>query len=320
MGWQSGQNTGNRNTVYQNELNSYMPGAKAAGLTDAEINDLINQNSAATNQENQNRIAQDAAKGNGWVNQNIPGGYTTLAALTAAVAAPYAYAAFAPEALTTTELLGGAGGAFTPTAGYSFTLPEAIGATEAASGGLTAAEMAAGSGNPATSGLPYGQAFSNAEIAAGTGTPLTSGLPASDVWGPTYGELGYTGAGTPETLAAISAADAAALAAGVGGGSLLSNIAKGALLATALKAAGGSNTKGGITTTGGGFNPYSTASSGLNSQLPGYIHGNDTPFVFSKEQPIQDTRQASYNPFDALNVKEPIPGLPQNPYAKSLLG
>ena len=79
MGWQSGQNTGDRNTVYQNELNSYLPGAKAAGLSDAEINALITQNSASANQQNQQRIAQDAAKGNGWVNQNIPGGWGTVA-------------------------------------------------------------------------------------------------------------------------------------------------------------------------------------------------------------------------------------------------
>jgi hypothetical protein len=95
MGWQIGQNTGDRNSVYQNELNSLIPGALAAGMTQDQINQLISTNSASASQQNENRIAQDAASGagSGWVNQNIPGGYATLGAAAALVAAPY----LAPE-------------------------------------------------------------------------------------------------------------------------------------------------------------------------------------------------------------------------------
>lgn len=334
MGWQSGQNTGDRNSVYQKELESYLPGARAAGLSDTEINNLISQNSAATNQENQQRIAQDASKGNGWVNQNIPGGYTTLAALAAAVAAPYlAPELLASEAVPLADITGSTFG------GSAFALPETIGATEAATGASTGFGLNAGSGysgyglNPAlqTGGeFAYGGTGLNPAITGYEGIGLNPVVP-----GVTEGLATNAGAlaaasGIPIDAAtfggygALTAAQEAALnsaltsAAAGAGGSTLGNVLKGAALATALKAAGGSSKTG--TSGTSGFNPYSTAASGLNSQLPGYIHGNDNPFVFSKEQPIQDTRQASYNPFDALNVKEPIPGLPQNPYAKSLLG
>lgn len=156
MGWQTGQNTGDRNAVLQKELETLIPGAKAAGLSDEEISSLVGSGANVGNVENQRRIAEEAAKGKGWVNQNIPGGWATVGALAAAAAAPYAIGALAGEgalgagalgaaegggALTTTELLGGAGGSFVPAGGASFSIvPEAaygvaegIGAGEAAS-------------------------------------------------------------------------------------------------------------------------------------------------------------------------------------------
>jgi hypothetical protein len=176
-----------------------------------------------------------------------------LAAATMGASLPESAALISGEAAAG----GGAAGIGDVFAGYSATgsaagtagatVPAGYGAAATGTGGLTAAEIAAGSGTPGTSGLPLGQAFSNAELAAGTGTPLTSGLPSSSIYGPTYAELGYTGAGTPETLGAITSANAASAAAAKAGSGIT---AKQALAAkTALNmmnsGAGGSQQAGG---------------------------------------------------------------------------
>jgi hypothetical protein len=92
MGWQTGQNTGERNEILQKELATLIPGAKAAGLSEEEIGSLVGSGSNVGNAENQRRIAEEASKGKGWVNQNVPGGWTTLA-IAAALAAGGAGAA-----------------------------------------------------------------------------------------------------------------------------------------------------------------------------------------------------------------------------------
>lgn len=117
------------------------------------------------------------------VNQ-IPGGWKTVGALTAAVAAPY----LAPEllategtgALTTTELMNGAGGAFTPTAGSgaSFALP--AGSYTAAGASQWTPEIIA-QANASSDPIGYISSLSNAtpeELAAWT-TPATGGMSAA---------------------------------------------------------------------------------------------------------------------------------------------
>lgn len=117
---------------------------------------------------------------------DLPGGWALPAAIAATIAAPYAApalaeafggAALAAEAaapLTTAEILAGAGGTFTPTAGYSFTLPafEALGTTalEGAAPSLlsTAAEVAAETAAPSL--------FSSAEIASNVSALAEYGL------------------------------------------------------------------------------------------------------------------------------------------------
>ena len=162
MGWQIGQNTGDRNTVYQKELESYLPGAKAAGLTDQEINNLITQGSSAANQENQQRIAQEAAKGQGWVNQNIPGGWATVGGLAALAAVPY----FAPELFGAEAALGTDAALMGPTYGE-------LGYTglEAGMMGPTYAELG-------YTGLNGAEAIAAADAAAASSL-LNAGVPAS---------------------------------------------------------------------------------------------------------------------------------------------
>lgn len=179
MGWQTGQNTGNRNTVYQKELESLIPGAKQAGMTDEQIGSLISGNSAYASAENQKRIAEEAKKGNGWVNQNVPGGWTTVAALAAAAAAPYALPAMG---------LGGAGAASTmpawaTAAGKGAAIGATMGGGSAAlnggnigqgilQGGLTGA--VGGGISPALGGGLTGNMAGGA-LAGGTGSALRGG-------------------------------------------------------------------------------------------------------------------------------------------------
>jgi hypothetical protein len=171
MGWQVGQNTSGENVKYQAELNSLLAGAQQAGLSPEEVNTLVTTGANQANRENQERIARDAARGEGWVNQNIPGGYLTLGALAAAIAAPYALGALGSGAAAGGAAAGGAAaggaaagaglsaaellaiGGFAPTvgSGASFIVPGALaaGGGAAAAGGLEAYMAAAGL-NPGT--------------------------------------------------------------------------------------------------------------------------------------------------------------------------
>jgi len=140
-GWQIGQNTSERNAALQPQIQDTIAQAKAAGLNDEEISNILGSSNQSANYANQDRIAREAAQGQGWVNQNIPGGYKTLA-IAAALAAGGAGAAglfgegaLAGEALGGAELMG-------PTyaeLGYAPSIAEAGGAAagEAASQGLS---------------------------------------------------------------------------------------------------------------------------------------------------------------------------------------
>lgn len=127
------------------------------------------------------------------------GGWETVGPAAAAIiAAPYlAPELFALEgagALTTTELMGGAGGAFVPTAGSgaSFLVPSAD-----VFGGLAGTSGAYGAYTPVEQAAQLTGAFNGV--------------------GPTYAEMGYQGANAKSTLDAIAAADAAAKTGGLSG-------------------------------------------------------------------------------------------------------
>jgi hypothetical protein len=241
MGWQVGQNTSGENVRYEAELNSLLAGAQQAGLSNEEVNTLVTSGANQANRENQERIARDAAKGQGWVNQNIPGGYATLGALAAAIAAPYALGAFGAGSAGAAGAGAGAagaggsiggislGGAFAPTvgSGASFLVPGAVAAGAGAAGaaGSLEAYMAAAGLNPGTfagsgfalpSSLGVGS-FVTPELMGPTYGELGYTGLAEGLMGPTYQELGYTGLNLGEASAAADAA-----AAGLSAKSLLS--------------------------------------------------------------------------------------------------
>lgn len=213
QGWQIGQNTSERNAALQPQIEDTIAQAKSVGLDEKEITNVLGSSAQAANAENQRRIIAQQQAGGGAMGMT-PKDYLTVAAIlgggaAAAYFAPAAAATGALEAggaLTTAELLGGAGGAFVPTAGSgaSFVLPEALSAAGTTLGGSTAAGADIFGGLAGTEGA-YGSLTAAEQAAQLTG--------AAGGMGPTYAELGYTGIGTPETMKAIAAADAAAKAA-----------------------------------------------------------------------------------------------------------
>jgi len=297
MGWQTGQNTGDRNTVYQNELNSYLPGAKAAGLTDAEINNLIGQNSAKQSAVNQERIASDAKAPQGWVNQNIPGGYGTLAAA-AAIAAPY----LAPELFAG---LAGAEGAGAVTEALPYT------------SSFDAANLYA---NGITSSTQLGDILASTGIdpflAADMGNLASQGLSADAI----SQILGYSY--TPAELAGTGI-DALGTAAG---GNALSNLLKGAKsvigssapLMKALGSVGGvKGLSGALKNPTGAIGGTGTASNGIGSTFA-QAKGNQNPFYFGTQTPVASPSQSKADPFAALNVQQMTPQQQYNPLAALL--
>jgi hypothetical protein len=323
MGWQTGQNTGDRNSVYQQQLQSYLPGARAAGLSDAEINNLINQNAAQQSAVNQERIASDAKAPQGWVNQNIPGGYMTLAAA-AALAAPY----LAPELFGS---LGAAEGVAGGTATGTGLTSGGVGASNGILGGLGtqlsgAAATQSGLGLGALEGL-YGTSI-GLEGTAGAGS--LAGILGSQSAAGLGGALAGIGLSlTPEQLAAYEAGalPASSLVASGLSASQLANLAKTGLTATSLatKLFGSSGTKPTTTGTTGtpGINPNALAnalknvgSSGQAQTGSGFnlVRGNVNPFTYGKDVPTQTLAANKTDPFAALNVAQ-TPITPYNPLA-----
>jgi hypothetical protein len=298
MGWQSGQNTGDRNTVYQNELNSYLPGAKAAGLSDAEINALITQNSASANQQNQQRIAQDAAKGNGWVNQNIPGGWGTVAGAAALG-------------------LGGAGALGLLGEGAALGAEGAGAVTQALpyTSSFDAANLFA---NGITDSAQLGDILTSTGIdpflAADMGNLASQGLSADQI----SQILGYSY--TPAELAGTGIDALGTAAGGNALADLLKNaksvIGSSAPLMKALGKTGGASALAGALknptgATGG------TASNGIGATFA-QAKGNQNPFNFGAQTPVASAPQTKGDPFAALNVQQMTPQQQYNPLAALL--
>jgi hypothetical protein len=297
MGWQTGQNTGGNNAVYQQQLQSYLPGARAAGLTDAEINNLISQNSAQQSAVNQERIASDAKAPQGWVNQNIPGGYGTLAAA-AAIAAPY----LAPE------LFSGIAGA------------DAAGAATQALPYTSSFDAANLYANGITGSTQLGDILTSTGIdpflAADMGNLASQGLSADAI----SQILGYSY--TPAELAGTGI-DALGTAAG---GNALSNLLKnaksvigsGAPLMKALGSVGGAaGLSGALKNPTGATGGTGTASTGLGSSFA-QAKGNQNPFYFGTQTPVASATQSKADPFAALNVQQMTPQQQYNPLAALL--
>ena len=323
MGWQTGQNTGDRNAVYQQQLESYLPGARAAGLSDAEINNLISQNAAQQSAVNQERIASDAKVGQGWVNQNIPGGYYTLAAAAALAAAPY----LAPELFAAEGAAGGtaAGTGLTGGAGGSTGLLGAAGT----SSGLAATQSAAGLGGAGT-GIISGLFPTSIGMEGVAGAGSLAGILGSQTAAGLGGALAGIGLSlTPEQLAAYEAGvlPAAELVSSGLSASQLANLAKTGLSAASLatKLFGSSGTKPATTGTisNTGVNPNALANAlknlGGSGQTQtgagfGLARGNVNPFAYTKDVPVQTLAASKADPFAALNVAQ-TPITPYNPLA-----
>jgi len=110
MGWQVGQNTGDRNAPTQQEIQSMIPQAQAAGLDPNQISSILNNNFSQARNQNVQRIATLAETGGSGFNfqkdlqpilQNVG-----LAALGAGAAGAFAPAVGAAGAAGTAEAAG----------------------------------------------------------------------------------------------------------------------------------------------------------------------------------------------------------------------
>ena len=198
---------------------------------------------------------------------DLPGGWALPAVVAATVAAPY----LAPElaaataggegALTTGEIL--SSGGFVPTAGSSFVVDPALAYT---TGAGTAADIGLG-----TSAALQGPTYQELGY---------TGLEAGQM-GPTYGELGYTGLNNAE---AIAAADAAAQTQQIKDAlSTANDVKNAAKLAQALTSQAGSQLSGATSNLASSANPSAL-------QLVNLVRGNQNPFVYTAQQPIQNSK------------------------------
>jgi hypothetical protein len=168
-------------------------GGILGGLADIDPGPALGKAGAAIDKAVTQPVGKGLAELDKFVGREIPGGWTTVGAAAALIAAPYAapYLGAGAGAGAAGGTAGGigVGGAFVPTAGSaaSFTLP-----------GVAAASTAAASAGIASE---VGQtAFFEALATGATGAEAVSaGLAAESLvapaalMGPTYGELGLTG-------------------------------------------------------------------------------------------------------------------------------
>jgi hypothetical protein len=248
------------------------------------------------------------------VNREIPGGWALPAIITAAVVAPElapllaeeAVAAGAGEALTTDAILGSSG--FVPTAGSSFAIDPALAYTTAAGG--TSALIATpgadailnsssnianltppGAGNFGSIVAPSANAVTNSAGltgAMGAGTMVGDGTLGTTI-GQTYmaaapGQfaLDASGAAIPAGASGIAGTVPSS---GMSVSDVLNNAKKAKNLSDLLKQGAGSGLTQSLGKLAQGANPQ-------GQELSAVMRGNQNPFTFTPQQPIQDTRQA----------------------------
>ena len=192
------------------------------------------------------------------VNQ-IPGGWYTVGGLAAGGTA----LAFAPELAALAGVDAGATiGSEAGQAAFFDALANGASSAEAMNAGFATDALATGTASyltPELAGPTYGELG-------------ITGLPEGGM-GPTYSEMGYTGL---NQQAAIDAANAAS------GSSITDNLSNAQKIAKTLKSGFGSNT----------LQQLAVGQTGMGSEIPGIIRGNQNPFTYAPQQPIQDTRQA----------------------------
>jgi hypothetical protein len=246
MGWQVGQNRGERNAPTQAEIESMIPQAQKAGLSEEEINSIVNQNFGQARNRNVQRIASELeAGGSGFSFQKDvqPMWPVLAAALTAGASGAYAGAAGAAEA--------GIG------AGAGADVFGGLAGTSGSYGGLTAAEQAAAitAATPAATTVPSGitslEAAYPGVSSADLGTTATNALystpsgPLTSADLAKIADIGDAG-GFPTASTASKVADTAGM-------NMYQKLALTGLASKALTSTGGSS--------GGGSGTQSTTQS-----------------------------------------------------------
>jgi len=194
------------------------------------------------------------------VNQ-IPGGWYTLGGLAAGGTA----LAFAPEIAAAAGIDAGTTiGSELGQQAFFDSLASGASSTEAINAGLAADAAATASAASQLAGPTY------QELGY---TGLGEGMA-----GPTYGELGYTGLNNAEAIAAADAASKEMSASDV-----LSNVNRAKNLANMLNQSATSGLTGSLGKLAQGAHPY-------GSEQLQVVRGNQSPFSYTPQQPIQNTK------------------------------
>jgi hypothetical protein len=219
VGWQIGQNRSDRNAPTIEKIQSLIPDAMAAGLTNEQINSIVNNSANSANIQNQTRIANEAASPGGFNLQRdlvpalaIFGGAVGGAALGGAFSAAGAAGSGAgagigagTSALDSTAIaLGGSGGggAFVPAVGSGASFGIVPGAAYTTGGlaglgesALSTTDILNSTGFTPTTGSSF-TVDPTVAYTTGAATPIPTDIGMgtnAPLQGPTYQELGVTG-------------------------------------------------------------------------------------------------------------------------------
>jgi hypothetical protein len=297
IGHASAMGETDRQAAAQKKLYDLAPQAISAGITPEQLNATANSSFSSGANYGQ-AIKSHQAVGSGFWKDNLIGTAKVMAMALGAAGADAALGAGADAALGAGAEAAGAGGNLTASSVPNLTGGLELGTTNGAVaggsgwGGLTAASTG-GAGLTASSvpslvgGLEVGSAgaLGSTPFAGGleqmgpTYNELgVTGVPEGGM-GPTYNEMGYTGL---NQQAAINAANAAA---GTSSADVLTNANRAKNIANLLKQGAGSGLSSSLGQLAQGANPQGQA-------LVNVVRGNQNPFSYSPQQPIQDTRQA----------------------------
>ena len=284
MGWQVGQNRGERNTANQEAIKSMIPEAQKAGLSTDQIDSIVSQNFGQARNQNVQRIANLAETGGSGFSfqKDVQPMWPVLAAaLTAGATAAYAPAAGAAAGATEAGVGAGAGAdVFGGLAG-----------TSGSYGGLTAAEQAAAitAATPAATAVPSGI----------TALEAANAIPNGSLTEAQLAKLAATQA--TEDAAAVAGTGPAPAGSGILGNTYgatpwitASNAAKAALALKLLGSSAGSS--GG----GGGGTQVSTQSATPTTTTTSIPFNPGTSTVFHPTTTTAMPTMGSYNPSTGL--------------------
>lgn len=271
MGHASAMGETDRKTVAQQKLYALAPQAISAGVTPDQLNATANSSYSSGANYGQ-AIKNKAAAGSGFWKDNLIGALKVGALAMGAYGLDTALAAGAAGAEAGAA---GSGGAFTPTAGSSFAIDPSATYTTAGfasnAAPLTTTEILGSSGFTPTG---------DASFAIDPSATYTSSI------APYAGDAQYEAQDVMQQARDTNVPSGSPTSWDTGTSFLpTTGLTDAAKLAKALTSSAGSKLSSATQN-------LATGQIGMGAEIPGIIRGNQNPFTYSPQQPIQDTKQA----------------------------